>query len=190
VSWKAALTLAVPAFVAVVGYLMTYRNSLRLNERKDHLDRVTRQLTDFYGPLLATASAGNAAWSAFRDRYRPSGYFWSESGPPPTAEEAAAWRRWMVAVFMPLNRRLRDVVVDHADLLDEDRVPQLLLDVCAHVATYEAVLKQWDEGDFSEHTALLNFPGKDLLDYAEAGFRRLKAEQHRLLRTEGVGATD
>lgn len=43
-SWIAALTLAVPAVVAVVGYLLTCQNNLRLAQRKDRLDRVTGQL--------------------------------------------------------------------------------------------------------------------------------------------------
>jgi hypothetical protein len=40
VSWQAALSLGIPALVAVAGYLLTYRNNLRLSERKDRLDRV------------------------------------------------------------------------------------------------------------------------------------------------------
>ena len=81
-SWQAALSLSIPALVAVAGYLITYRNNLRLNERKDRLDRVTRQLSDFYGPLFATVSASQAAWEVFRNQYRPGGAFWDESGPP------------------------------------------------------------------------------------------------------------
>ena len=76
-SWQAALSLGIPALVAVAGYLLTYRNNLRLSERRDRLDRVSRQLTEFYGPLFATASAGNAAWALFRSqcggRAAPSG---------------------------------------------------------------------------------------------------------------------
>lgn len=182
-SWQAALSLGIPALIAVAGYLMTYQNNLRLNERKDRLDRVTRQLSDFYGPIFATASASMAAWRVFRSQYRPGGSFWDKPGPPPDDDETAAWRRWMTTVFMPLNRRLRDVIVEHADLLDDDRVPQLLLDVCAHVASYEAVLQRWEEGDYTEHTSPLNFPADELLAYAAAGVERLKSEQQKLLRT-------
>jgi hypothetical protein len=181
-SWQAALSLGIPALVAVAGFLVAYRNSLRLSERRDRLDRITRQLGDFYGPLFATASAGNAAWAVFRSLHRPGGAFWDKPGPPPTDDETAAWRRWMTTVFMPMNRRLRDTIVDHADLLDEDHVPQLLLDVCAHVASYEAVLQQWSEGDYTAHTSPLNFPADELLAYADAAVRRLKSEQQKLLR--------
>jgi hypothetical protein len=180
VSWQAALSLGIPALVAVAGYLLTYRNNLRLSERRDRLDRVSRQLSEFYGPLFATASAGNAAWALFRSQWRPSGSFWDEVGPTP--DEAAAWRRWMTTVFMPLNRRARDLVVDHADLLDEERIPQVLLDVCVHVAAYEAVLKRWEERDYTEHAVPLTFPGDALTEYAGGGVSRLKVEQQRLLR--------
>jgi hypothetical protein len=186
VSWQAALSLGVSALVAVGGYLLTYRNNLRLSERKDRLERVSRQLSEFYGPLFATASAGSAAWALFRTEWRPTGSFWDEHGP--TTDEAAAWRRWMLTVFMPLNRRARDLIVDHADLLDEDRIPQVLLDVCAHVAAYEAVLRRWEENDFTEHAARLIFPGPALLEYAADGVSRLKAEQQRLLRAKSQSA--
>jgi hypothetical protein len=81
VSWQVALSLGIPALVAVAGYLLTYRNNLRLSERKDRLDRVTRQLRDFYGPLFATASASKAAWLVFRSECRPGGAFWDKPGP-------------------------------------------------------------------------------------------------------------
>jgi hypothetical protein len=181
VSWQAALSLGIPALVAVVGYFIAYRNNLRLSQRKDRLDRVTHQLSDLYGPLLAVASAGNATWLAFRRQYRPGGAFWGKSRPAPTPEEAAAWRLWMTTVFMPLNRRIRDVIVDHADLLDEERIPELLLEVCAHVAAYEPVVKEWETGNYDQHTTPMNFPSVQLLAYSRERFQDLKAEQNRLL---------
>jgi hypothetical protein len=178
-SWQAALTLAVPALIAVVGYAFTYANGLRLAARKDRLDRVTRQLSDFYGPLLALSSANAAAWKAFRRRYRPDMGFWND--PPPTQDDAAAWRLWMTTVFVPANRQMRDVVVNNADLLDEDDMPQVMLELCAHVAAYEPILLRWQDGDFSEHYVSLNFPGEDLQEYLSRCFRSLKAEQNKLL---------
>jgi len=178
-SWQAALTLAVPVLIAVVGYVFTYVNGVRLAARKDRLDRVTRQLSDFYGPLLALSSANAAAWETFRRRHRPGMGFWND--PPPTPDDAAAWRLWMTTVFVPANRRMRDVVVNKADLLDEDDMPQAMLDLCAHVAAYEPILRRWEDGDFSEHHVSLNFPSEDLQAYLSRSFRGLKAEQNKLL---------
>jgi hypothetical protein len=105
-SWKAALSLGIPALVVVTGYVVTHRNNLRLSERKDRLERINRQLGELYGPLFATASASNAAWLTFRSQYRPTGAYWGGTGPKPTPEEAAAWRLWITTVFMPLNRQM------------------------------------------------------------------------------------
>jgi hypothetical protein len=47
---------------------------------------------------------------------------------------------------MPLNRKMRDLVVTQAHLLDQDKMPDCLLELCAHVSTYEAILGQWGGG--------------------------------------------
>jgi hypothetical protein len=187
-SWQAALSLGIPALVAVVGFLITYRNSLALSRRKDRLDRVGRQLGELYGPLFAMSSASAETWRVFRSEYRPGGGFWGKEGPPPTTEEAAAWRLWITTVFMPLNRRMRDVIVDHADLLDEERIPDLLLRVCAHVAVYEAILKQWEQGNHARHATPINFPSNELVKYSEERVQYLKKEQNRLLRQTTSGS--
>lgn len=179
--WTTGLTIAVTVLLAVVGYLATYAYNLKLAQRKDRLDRINRQLSDFYGPLLALDSASKSAWSAFRQRYRPdSRSFWGDD-PPPTAEEEAAWRLWMTEVFMPLNVGMVDVITQHADLLDESNMPQALLDACAHVKAYRPVIKQWEMGDFSEHISVISFPSTPLWLFASEGFARLKAEQSDLL---------
>jgi hypothetical protein len=45
--------------IAVIGYFVKYRFDLRLAQRNDRLERINRQLSEFYGPLLAlTRSSG------------------------------------------------------------------------------------------------------------------------------------
>jgi hypothetical protein len=175
-----ALALGVPAAVAVVGLFITYANNLRLARRKDRLDWVNRQLSEMYGPLLSLSTASEAAWVEFRRTWRPYvGPYWGE--PDPTEEECAAWRTWMSAVFMPLNRRMRDVVVERSDLVDEPSMPECLIDLCGYVAAYEAVIAQWLDGNLSQHAIDLNFPSEAVVNYAQAAFTRLKAEQRQLL---------
>jgi hypothetical protein len=141
--------------------LRTYRNNLRLAARNDRLARLNRQLQELYGPLLALVHAGNRSWDVFRSQYRPGGSYWGRP-PAPSEQEAHAWRLWVSTVFMPLNRQMRDAVVTHADLLVEDDVKSCLLDLCAHVAAYEAILKRWEEGGYAEHAPPLPFPREDL----------------------------
>jgi hypothetical protein len=181
-SWQAALTLAVPASVAILGLFIAYFVNLRLARRSDQLRRVNDQLSDFYGPLYALVHAANISWNAFRAAHRPGGSFWGNLGDPPSEDDAAAWRLWMSLVFMPLNRQMRDLVVTQSHLLNEDHVPDCLLTLCAHVSAYEAILGKWAEGDFSQHVPAIPFPRQGLTDYALACFGPLKSEQQALLR--------
>ena len=173
-------TLSVTILLALLGYLVTYGNNLRLAQRKDRLERVERQLRDLYGPLLSTAEASTRIWNAFRGRYRPSGAFWG-TREGPSEEEVAVWRAWMSIVFQPMNEEMAQLVTDHADLIEEAEMPIVLLDLYAHVAAYRPVLKAWVANDHSEHTSLLEFPTRELLAYARAHYNRLKQEQAHLL---------
>lgn len=71
--------------IAVIGYFVKYRTDLRLAQRNDRLERINRQLSEFYGPLLALTRSSGQSWQAFRKRYRPPGSesFW-KCDPPPT----------------------------------------------------------------------------------------------------------
>jgi hypothetical protein len=61
----------VDVVVAVIGYFVTYRTNLRLAQRNDRPERINRQLSDFFGPLLALTRSSDQPWQAFRKRYRP-----------------------------------------------------------------------------------------------------------------------
>jgi hypothetical protein len=184
VSVETAATLGVTLLVATAGYLAKYFNDLRINERTDRLERLNRQLTEFYGPLYSLVHVGNAAWEALwlsfpadrQDRDR----FWSETDPP-TEDETQSWRLWMREVFMPLNRRMVSVIVEKADLLDGPTMPLCLVELCTHVYAYETVLQRWEEGDFSTHLSVIGYPREQLLEYVDHEFPRLKLEQQELL---------
>jgi hypothetical protein len=180
-SWEDALAVGIPLLIALLGFMGAYLNGVRLALQKERIERVNRQLADLYGPLLALVSTGNRSWDEFRRQYRPGGGYWDQN-PPPTDAEAEAWRLWITTVFMPLNRQMRDLVVRHADLLREPEIAPCLLDLCAHVASYEAILKRWEQEDVSENKPPLRFPRRELNAYVESSYRDLKAVQGELLR--------
>jgi hypothetical protein len=177
---KLLLTTGITIELAFIGYLVTYVNSLRLSQRAEQLARVNRQLAEYYGPLFALTQAGDSAWAAFGgEKFRPGSEAFFE-GREIAEGDLRAWRTWMKTVFMPTNRRIYECILTKSDLLIEPKMPQCLLDLCAHVASYEPVLAAWDAGDYSEHTGLLNFPD-DIVEYAQASFEKLKAEQQKLM---------
>ena len=178
--WPQVATLSVTVMLAFIGYMATYLNNLRLVQRKDRLERVERQLRDFYGPLLSLSESSTRAWQAFRSKYRPGRGYW-RTDDQPTANEAAAWRAWMTSVFTPLNEEMARLITAHADLIEEPEMPECLLELYAHIAAYRPVIEQWKTGDFSAHASLLNFPTDSLLKYARDGYRTLKREQTLLL---------
>ena len=179
------VTLSVTVLLAAAGFFATYLNNLRLARRKDRLDRVSKQLSDLYGPLLALSRAADRSWIGFMDKYRPNATsFWDDPIYPTTEKHEELFRLWMRHVFMPLNVRMVDVVTNRADLLDEPYVPEFLLQLCAHVASYQAILKRWDNEDFLENAPEIPFPREEIIQYAEATFGRLKAEQNDLLGVE------
>jgi hypothetical protein len=176
--------------VAAIGYLVKYSTDLRLQQRNDRLERINLQLGEFYGPLLALTQSSEESWRAFRRRHRPPGdaSYW-RSDPPIAEDDVLAWRLWMTTVFMPMNQRMTDLVLGHADLIEEPEMPSCLLALCAHVGGYQAIIEEWgreqETGDISlareDNISVVNFPGRELADYAVAGFSRLKAEQGKLL---------
>jgi len=182
VDWKTGLTLSVSAFLAVIGYIATYLNNLRLAQRKDRLDRVDRQLRELYGPLLALVTASTTTWQAFVRAHVETDFF---RGGLPVAlendENAALWRHWMTTVFMPLNESMAALVLSHTDLMEDSVMPECLLTLTAHVHGYKGVVKAWENGNFSQHFSLIEFPGPELLAYVMIHYQRLKARQSELL---------
>lgn len=185
VGWTEILAVA-GLLVAIAGYFIRYAIDLRLAQRKERLERINRQLSEFYGPMLALSRASDESWEAFRQRFRPPSAvsFW-QLEPPPTRDEVLAWRRWMTTVFVPVHQSMMDLVLKHADLIDESDMPDALLALSAHVAGYQAVIAAWESDDVAldreANVSVVNYPSQELATYAAQAFARLKAEQCKLI---------
>ncbi len=183
-------TVAFAILSGVAGFLAKAAYELWAARRKERLDRINQQLKLLYGPLYALNQAGHHAWLAFRSKVRPGGSFFGRS-PAPTEEELGAWRLWMNTVFRPSHEEMLAIITKNADLLIEPDLPSALQLFCAHVASYKAIFAKWDAGDYSQNTAVLNYPTAELAEYLEGAFKRLKSEQARLLgqSTRGLAAS-
>jgi hypothetical protein len=182
-TWATTATLAVTILVAVAGYLATYLNNLRLERRKNQLERVNRQLSELYGPLFSLVRVSGTVWDAFTATVamQPSGKPFWQGIDTATDEELELWRLWIREVFMPLNQRMAEVIIEKADLLDESSMPESLTTLCAHVYGYKAVLEERENGNFARRTSVVGFPSELVLDYTDAAFTRLKKRQAELL---------
>jgi hypothetical protein len=185
--WLEIAKIAVPVAIAVLGFLAKYAHDLSLTRRKERLEYIERQLRDLYGPLFALANASEMAYHrAFREFYRPGGIpMWNPPDNDPsrvtTSEEVAAFHQWVRAVFMPNNRRMVTIIIDHTDLLVEDEMPECVLQLLAHVSAYEGIINEWDNKNELHHTPTIRYPG-EILAYASHHYVSLKRQQSELQR--------
>jgi len=178
-----AKTVAFTILSGVIGFLAKSFKSfydLWLARRKGKLERLNQQLKLLYGPLYALNQATNLAWKAFRSRVRPGGSLF-RAEPPPRPQELAQWRYWMLTVFRPIHEEMFSLVTKNADLLIADDLPSPLQTLCAHVAAYKVVFERWSKDDFSKYVSVVDYPTKEMAEYLGESFRRLKAQQGRLL---------
>jgi hypothetical protein len=177
------LPIVATVLLATAGWIFTYFHHRRMASRTARLDRVNQQLRLLYGPLYARLLATDAAWESFWDTNQPAHgqntYFCT--GFETTEDEKKRWRLWMREVFHPSNAKLESLIVDHMDLMEGDDMEDVFIEALAHISVYHAVLKQWEEGDFSEHSSVINFPDAALLETVEPAYKRLRKEQEELI---------
>jgi hypothetical protein len=52
------ITTIVTITLALIGYVATYLNNIRMSRHQARLERINRQLSELYGPMLATLEGG------------------------------------------------------------------------------------------------------------------------------------
>lgn len=178
--WKIILPAIVAIFVAFTGFIIKFINDIILAKRKDKLDRINKQLSDFYGPLYSLRKSSNVAWAAFRKKNKPTGAYFGNPNSPTNEEDIEIWKHYMIYVFMPINDKIYDIIVNKSDLLIENEMPKCLLDLISHIVIYKAVIKNWEKGNNNEFTSTSNFP-LEVDDYIFKSFEKLKKEQYKII---------
>jgi hypothetical protein len=173
----AIITASASVVVAVIVFVANQVAQLRNERRQTALKRVNDQLRDLYGPLHALVSVNEHLWRTMRDAHLPESE--RRRAGAMTPEQTEEWRRWLHQALMPANLQMRDLVIEHADLISEEDVPTVLQDFCAHVASYEVYLAR-PEGSGTGR-ALIRHPGEPYVTYVRQGFAALKREQASLL---------
>lgn len=181
-AWIAA---AAAAVVALMSAFLTYNTTKRLSRRSDQIAFVGRQLSELYGPLHALSMSSAASWVEFRKRYRPDRPYLFGPEDSPGDEIVRAWKYWLKHVFMPINRKMFNIILEKTDLIDGEEMPDCFIRFCAHVTGYEVTLARWEDGDYSDLTSVINHPGAEFHDYIETVYKALKMRQTALLEAPG-----
>jgi hypothetical protein len=169
----AIITASASVVVAVMAFLLSQFAQIRQERRQALLARVNSQLRDLYGPLNAYVDANEKIWDALRETLLPPQ---NERRPEAATPE---WLKWRDQVLMPTNRRMRELIIEHADLISEKEFPVPLLAFCAHVQSLEVALAEEAEG--VRRHALIKHPGEDYTKYVRNSYLRLKEQQQNLL---------
>lgn len=175
----ASRSVILPAFL---GWLFTFYNSKKTDERKAQIERINDQVRLLYGPLLACVHASRTAYAAMVRQHSPDGTvqgFVQELQAQPEGPVGEAYRRWMNLVLQPLNEKAADVIIHHVDLLRTPYIDPLMLQLVAHVSANKVILRRWEEGSVREWSAI-SYPNQ-LLEYITAEFKRIKRRQAELL---------
>ncbi|MFF2189000.1 hypothetical protein [Streptomyces sp. NPDC058155] len=186
----AMVTACASILIAIIAYWLNHQGETRRSLREARIDRVSSQLKDLYGPLLVLTETNEKAWNEYCRRYIPPTGARSVEMPLPESEEAR-WRTWVEKVFAPTAQKIREIITARGDLIIGREMPPVVLEFCAHAATYDALLANWDEAGPSK-SALIRHPGNRFLSYVRESYGSLKAEQALLLKAAreagGVGS--
>lgn len=160
---------------------IAYFNSVRLERRKNRLERINLQLDEFYGPLLAIVQSSQQAWENFIAGHDNNPNFYKKEQNP-TPEQVAEFHNWMYTVFIPNNEKLHDIIVNNTSLLVENEIPEVLLGLLAHILEFRIIFNKREDKHSEVAETKSKYHGKALLQYCEEKFRELKTEQIKIIK--------
>jgi hypothetical protein len=177
-----AISIFASVVLAVAGFLFSYFYNLRLEGKKSRLEWINRQLNNFYGPLLSIVRSNEEAWTNFISKHNNNPNFYKKKNKP-TPEQLAEFHHWMTTVFIPNNERLYEIIVSETSLIEGDEIPTVLLTLLAHLLEFKIEFHRREDEHAEVGETKSKYPGKELLEYCEGEFKRLKREQGKLLKS-------
>jgi hypothetical protein len=150
-------------FAVLLGYIKLRQEIRKSRSQKVYemkLDRLRRQLCEFYGPLymLSTSNSqiAKATWGTD---------IWEE-----------VWR----GTLQPANLQIENIILAKIDLLDEEEIPKSYFDFIKHSQFNRVYVAREGYGGLSYFEKLVPYPtefNKDL----QAGYERKRQEYRELL---------
>lgn len=96
------IALGLSFLIALIGYLVTYIQSIRLEQRTQKINRINHQLRDFYGPMYAIVSSSKSSFYALVRKTIPEGdkeKFKQLIRANPRSAASIEYRKWMEEVY-------------------------------------------------------------------------------------------
>jgi len=140
---------------------------------------------ELYGPLLMCITSTKSAYDAMVRQISDGNaeVFEDAVKADPHSSQAVAYRDWVREVFMPLNQKAAEVLMERADLLETSVIEPLLQQLVAHVSVMRVILKQWEKGNLTASSAV-SYPD-ELHTLIQQQYLRVKRRQATLLGMTG-----
>jgi hypothetical protein len=139
---KIIVGVVIAVVAAAVGYLISYLDQ----HRRDQITFVSAQIEKLYGPLFALAKANDIAWRHFQEADWDDRPVYFPDGVALPEKDIVVWRLWMSNVFQPMNVKMENAIVNNAQLLVGEEMPQMFLQFISHTEAYKSVIATWKEG--------------------------------------------
>jgi hypothetical protein len=151
-------------FAVALGYIKLSQEIRKMKSQKIYelkLDRIRKQLAEFYGPLhmLATSATqiAKATWGTD---------VWEE-----------VWRGTLV----PAHLQIENIILSKIDLLDEEEIPKSYFDFIRHSQFNRTYLNREGYGGLSYFEKLVPYPPEFATDIS-SGYEKKRREYPDLLR--------
>lgn len=154
------------------------------DRRTQDLERLGKQLEEFYGPVLSLTTS---TWRIFKlfaethtDCQYPTQMIQIIAKVQNDDYVRAEYVRWMRQALLPLHRRTATLLDSKAHLFEEDSMNYEFMEYAAMVRSYEVIEHKWSQGDFTTLFSPLRYP-PGILNHVDETFKKLRARQARLL---------
>jgi hypothetical protein len=155
----------ITCFAVLLGYIKLKQEIRKSKSQKVYemrLDRLRRQLSEFYGPLYmlstSTTQLAKATWGTD---------IWED-----------VWRGTLV----PAHLQIESILLSKIDLLDEQDIPESYLNFIKHSQFNRAYIGREGYGGMSYFEKLVPYPTGFHADL-QAGYERKRREYRELLQT-------
>lgn len=106
---------------------------------------MSQQLSQLYGPLYSLVTTNSPAYAVFQKTFR-NGHTKYDHADPWTEDEENVWKVWAENVFIPSNLRIKTVIEDNAHLVLDGVMPDVFIDMLAHLESSKIVLPASRQG--------------------------------------------
>ncbi len=159
--------------VTLIGVWVQTKSKRDDENKKNHLERISRQISELYMPLHTQYEKGDKNWYSFKDLYGD-----------PIDFDNPHYTDWASMVFKNTNICMRDIITKKADLIIGSKIPKCLLDFSSWADAFEIYLHAHDKKNFNNadwKDALKGHPEVQMQAYLSASVEVLKKQQNLLL---------